>query len=167
MCIHPHFLSFFFAQVFALVNLIMAFQAQCSHLVVISLDASAFATAPVCVCSLNHVTRPAGLAVKTCHHLQQFFASYVFVFCSQLLSPLWKTCAYWRIPACVCVYFLLIFWPLWLLSMSHIWGISLVRPVLHPVCGFAGAPNLNVQSCRLNFPTQSFFFFDCRSQTFK
>jgi nitrogen fixation protein FixH len=73
VCLFPHFLPFFFAHVFALVNLVMAFKAQRSHQIVVSLNAPTFATTPICVRRLHHVARPTGLAIKTRYQLQQFF----------------------------------------------------------------------------------------------
>jgi hypothetical protein len=43
----------------------MAFKAQRSHQIVVSLYAPTLATTPVCVRRLHHVARPAGLAIKT------------------------------------------------------------------------------------------------------
>jgi hypothetical protein len=51
----PFLLAFFFGQGIPLVNLVMAFQAQSSYQVVISLHPPAFAPAPIGVGSLNHV----------------------------------------------------------------------------------------------------------------
>jgi len=66
----PFFLPRFFGQVFSLVNLIMAFQAQRSHQIVVSLYAPTLAAAPVCVRCLHHIAKPAGLAIKPRHQFE-------------------------------------------------------------------------------------------------
>jgi ActR/RegA family two-component response regulator len=67
MGILPFLLTFFFIEGIPLVNLIMAFQAQSRHQIVISFNSSTFAAAPICVGCLHYIARPAGLAVKPRH----------------------------------------------------------------------------------------------------
>jgi hypothetical protein len=51
----PHLLSFIFGQVFALVNLKMAFKAQRRDQIVISLYSSTLTAAPIGVRCLHHI----------------------------------------------------------------------------------------------------------------
>ena len=64
----------------ALVDGLMALHAKRRHQVVVCLDASAFATAPVGVGCLDNFLTSAELAVKAGHQAQKFLASNITVF---------------------------------------------------------------------------------------
>jgi hypothetical protein len=63
----PLSLAFFLGQVLALVNLVMALEAQSSDQIVICLNASPFATAPITVSRLNAIVHATTLTGETRH----------------------------------------------------------------------------------------------------
>jgi hypothetical protein len=64
----------------ALVNVVVAIHTKRGHQVVVGLDASALAAAPITVRGLNKMAAAAQLAIQAGHQAQQFFAANVGMF---------------------------------------------------------------------------------------
>ena len=64
----------------ALVDFIVTFQTKGGGHVVISLDATPLAMAPVSVCRLHHLARTTVLTIERCHGFEELGASDVVVF---------------------------------------------------------------------------------------
>lgn len=64
MRLFPLFLPFFLGQILALIDFIVAGHAQRSYQIVVSLDASSLASAPVAMSRLDVMRTPTRLAIK-------------------------------------------------------------------------------------------------------